>query len=53
MSWSYETDDVATTIDDASSVSIRQAGADPEFRELHFAKFDGTWRWFTDCGNPR
>lgn len=50
--WSYETDDLATTIDDAWVVTVRQPGATPEIRDLHFARADGTWRWFTDCGDP-
>ena len=51
--WSYETDGLATTIEDTWTVLVRQPGADPELRDLHFAPVDGTWRWFTDCGSPR
>lgn len=50
--WDYITDVVSTTLPDAWTVSIRQPGEDPELRELHFAHADGTWRWFTDCGDP-
>jgi hypothetical protein len=50
--WSYETDGLATNIPDAWTVNVRQPGADPELRELHFAQADETWRWFTDCGDP-
>ena len=52
-SWSYETDGLATTIEDTWTVLVRQPGADPELRDLHFAPVDGTWRWFTDCGDPQ
>ena len=51
--WDYVTDGLTTTIDDAWTVSVTQADATPPERELHFALADGTWRWFTDCGNPR
>jgi hypothetical protein len=50
--WDYITDDLTTTIADAWAVTVRQPGADPEIRDLHFAPSDGTWRWFTDCGEP-
>jgi hypothetical protein len=50
--WDYVTDDLTTTIPDAWAVTVRQPGADPEIRDLHFAPFEGTWRWFTDCGEP-
>ena len=52
QAWSYETDGLATTIDDAWTVTVRQPGAEPEVREVHYAQTDGTWRWFTDCGDP-
>ena len=51
--WDYVTDGLTTTIDDAWTVPVTQAEATPPERELHFAPVDGTWRWFTDCGNPR
>jgi hypothetical protein len=51
-SWTYITDETETIIDDAATVTVLQPGADPEQRELHFAPFEGTWRWFTDCGDP-
>jgi hypothetical protein len=51
-SWDYITDGATTTIPDAWAVTVRQPGADPEIRDLHFAPFEGTWRWFTDCGDP-
>jgi hypothetical protein len=50
--WSYETDGLATTIDDAWTVTVRQPGAEPEVRDVHYAQANGTWRWFTDCGDP-
>jgi len=51
--WDYITDGLTESIPDAWTVSVIQAGATPPERELHFARADGTWRWFTDCGNPR
>lgn len=53
--WSYvtETPGIETVIPDAWTVSVRQPGANPELRDLHFAPSDGTWRWFTDCGTPQ
>lgn len=51
--WTYTTDGIDTVIPDAWTVSVRQPGANPELRELHFAPSDGTWRWFTDCGTPQ
>jgi hypothetical protein len=51
--WSYETDGLTTPIAEAWMVSVNQAGATPEARDLHFAPSDGTWRWFTDCGTPQ
>jgi hypothetical protein len=50
--WPYASDDLETIIPDAWTVSIREPDADPEERDLHFAYVDGTWRWFTDCGDP-
>lgn len=50
--WDYTTDGLTTTVPDAWAVSVRQPGADPEQRELHFAPAEGSWRWFTDCGDP-
>ena len=48
----YITDDLTTPIAcDAWAVTVRQPGADPD-RDLHFAPFEGTWRWFTDGGEP-
>jgi hypothetical protein len=50
--WDYVSDGLTTTISDAWTVTVRQQGADPEIRELHFAPVDVAWRWFTDCGDP-
>jgi len=49
--WDWVTDDVTTTINDTWTVTIDEPDAEP--RDLHFAPFEGTWRWFTDCGRPR
>jgi hypothetical protein len=52
VGWDYVSDELTTTVPDAWSVTVRQLNGDPELRELHFAPADGTWRWFTDCGDP-
>jgi len=49
--WEWETDGLTTTVSDAWTVTIRIP--DEGQREIHFAPFEGTWRWFTDCGEPR
>jgi hypothetical protein len=49
--WAWETDGLTTTVSDAWTVTIRIP--DEGQREIHFAPFEGTWRWFTDCGEPR
>jgi hypothetical protein len=48
--WSWETDDLATTIDDTWTVTVDEP--DTGQRDLHFAPRDGKWRWFLDCGDP-
>jgi hypothetical protein len=50
--WDYASDELSTVIADAWFLQVTQPGADPEERELHFAASEGTWRWFTDCGEP-
>ena len=50
--WDYASDDLSTIIADAWILDARQTDADPPERELHFAPWEGTWRWFTDCGEP-
>ncbi len=50
--WDYASDDLSTIIADAWILDALQAQADPPERELHFAPSEGTWRWFTDCGEP-
>lgn len=49
--WDWETDDLTTKVDDTWTVTIRipEEGE----REVHFTPFEGTWRWFVDCGDPR
>jgi hypothetical protein len=51
--WDWVLDDLTTNIPDAWNVTVRwqQPGTD-ENREVHIAPADGTWRWFTDCGEP-
>ncbi len=51
--WDWELDGLTTRIDDGWTVVTvwRQPGLE-EQRELHLAPSDGTWRWFTDCGDP-
>ncbi len=51
--WDYETDDLATTVDDAIAVTVDMtidgvAGR----RVLHVTVEAGVVRWFTDCGLP-
>ena len=49
--WPYASDSEEVVIDDTWFVRVSQTGDPPE-RELHFAPAEGTWRWFTDCGEP-
>lgn len=48
--WEWETDGLTNTVSDNWTVAIRIPEEGP--REIHFAPFEGTWRWFTDCGEP-
>lgn len=51
--WDWVLDDRTTTIPDGWTVTVNWH--DPnvdEAREVHIAPSDGTWRWFTDCGDP-
>lgn len=48
--WDWETDDLTTTVPDTWTVTIEIP--DEGQREVHFAPFEGPWRWFVDCGNP-
>jgi len=49
--WDYTSDGLTTTIEDTWIVTVLEPPTtDP--RELHFAPSEGTWRWFTDCGEP-
>jgi len=50
--WSWITDEIETVMPGTWTVSISQPGADPPRRDAHFTPFEGTWRWFTDCGTP-
>jgi hypothetical protein len=49
--WDYVSDGLTTTIDDTWTVTVTEPPA-TDTAELHFAPADGTWRWFTDCGDP-
>jgi len=51
--WPYTTDEVATTIVDALTVSalVTNQGNTID-RELHVVVLDDQVRWFTDCGTP-
>lgn len=49
--WEWETDGLTTTVSDTWTVTIRIP--DEGQRDIHFAPFEGTWRWFVDCGEPR
>jgi hypothetical protein len=48
--WGWVTD-LITAVADAWTVTIEIPGEGQ--REVHFAPFEGTWRWFVDCGDPR
>ncbi len=50
--WIYTTDGRDTLIAAAWTVSVNEPAADPVAHDLHVAAVDGTWRWFTDCGEP-
>jgi hypothetical protein len=51
--WEYVTDGLSTTIDEAypvpASATLNGQAIEAEF---HVAIEDGTFRWFTDCGEP-
>ena len=49
--WDWVTDGLTTTVEDTTTVTV-EIPDNPE-RELHFTPFEGTWRWFADCGEPR
>ncbi len=51
--YEWQLDGLSTTIDDGWTVTVNwsQPGTN-EQRDLHLAPSDGTWRWFTDCGDP-
>lgn len=49
--WAWETDGLTTIVTDAWTVVVEIP--DNGQRDVHFAPFDGTWRWFVDCGDPR
>jgi hypothetical protein len=51
--WDWTLDEVTTTIADTQTVTVNWH--DPsvdETRDVHIAPSEGTWRWFTDCGDP-
>lgn len=48
--WDYTTDGLTTSIPDAWAVpGTRTQGGVPVALTFHFAPWDGTVRWFTDC----
>ena len=49
--WDWVTDDLTTTVADTWTVMIDVPNEGQ--REVHFVPFEGTWRWFVDCGEPR
>jgi hypothetical protein len=49
--WDWITDEVTTTVNETWTIVIEVP--DEGEREVHFAPFEGTWRWFLDCGDPR
>ncbi len=55
--WDYVTEDppLTTNVPDAWAVVgtlTVGAGVPPQSQTFHFAPFDGSVRWFTDCGTP-
>lgn len=56
--WDYVTDDLTTTIPEATTVDANVTGPDASGaittvrRDLHVQILDGVVRWFTDCGEP-
>jgi hypothetical protein len=49
--WDWVTDNRTTTVPDTWAVTVDEPSAGN--RDLHFAEFDGEWKWFLDCGNPK
>lgn len=51
--WDYVTDGRTTSIPDAWAVTANQTQSGvTQAMTLHFAPWNGTVRWFTDCGEP-
>lgn len=51
--WPYTTDEVATTIEGALTVTAQVTNSGNTIdRELHVVVLAGQVRWFTDCGTP-
>jgi hypothetical protein len=46
--WDWTTDNLTTTVNDTWTVLLEIP--DEGEREVHFTPFEGTWRWFVDCG---
>jgi hypothetical protein len=51
--WEYASDGQSVTVPDTTSVrALHVVGEQVTEAELHFAFAGGSWRWFTDCGEP-
>jgi hypothetical protein len=50
QSWVWGTDGLSTTVEGTWTVRVRIP--DEGRRAVHFAPFEGTWRWFADCTPP-
>lgn len=56
--WEYVTDDLTTTVPDATTIDANVTGPDASGaittvrRDLHVQLVDGVVHWFTDCGEP-
>ncbi len=51
--WDYVVDGITTRIPDALPVEVqRLAGGETIIQELHWQLVDGSWTWFSDCGDP-
>jgi hypothetical protein len=51
--WDYLVDDIATPLDDVLALEVqRLVGGQTIIQELHWQLVDGSWTWFSDCGEP-
>lgn len=51
--WDYVVDGITTRVPDALPVEVqRLAAGETIIQELHWQLVDGSWTWFSDCGDP-